>query len=184
MLDGLGFVRPGFLNVDGDGKAFLTGQRHNLAPLSPLGFADARAPFLAARNIASMKVSANPIFPWVRNSSARAITTPCNTPWSTHRWNQRWQVWYGGYAGRGRSFQRAPLTKTHKMPSKIRRGSLHGRPRPSARRGGAGINDSNFFHCSSVNLIVSTPARTTLNVCFRRPTPSIVNKDFIHDKRL
>ena len=55
------------------------------------------------------------------------------------------------------SFQRAPLRNTQTIPSGASLLSRHGRPRPSARRGGSGINSRTARHCSCVSSTASPP---------------------------
>ncbi len=50
----------------------------------------------------------------------------------------------------GRSCQRAPLRKIHRIPSSTRRFSIHGRP-PLRCLGGLGSKGAIFFHCASVS---------------------------------
>ena len=54
-----------------------------------------------------------------------------------------------GYAS-GRSAQGAPVRSTHRMPFNTDRRLFHGRPRPSFRRFGLGINGPRTFHWSSL----------------------------------
>ena len=72
------------------------------------------------------------------------------TPCSSHIRNRRQHVEPSGYPS-GRSRQRAPVRKTHKIPRKHARLEAHGRPRPSWRRFGSGNNGTNTAHCSSLN---------------------------------
>jgi hypothetical protein len=50
----------------------------------------------------------------------------------------------------GRSCQRAPLRRIHRIPSSTRRFSIHGRP-PWRCRGGLGSNGAIVCHCASVS---------------------------------
>src|SRR3982074_3686633 len=56
----------------------------------------------------------------------------------------------GGGNSPGRSCQRAPLRRIHKIPSSTRRFSIHGRP-PWRCWGGLGSKGAIFFHCASVS---------------------------------
>ena len=78
----------------------------------------------------------------------------------------RWHVWYGRYprGPAGRACQGAPVCSTQSTPSSTARGSRHGRPRPSARRRGAGNSGPTTAHSASVN------RRTMLHLTRRRPT--------------
>jgi hypothetical protein len=136
--------------VDGEWKTRSICNHHELRTFAPLGFSDFRAPFLATLKDPSMKHSDRSMPPRSSKSLASASMTERSTPSPTHRWNRRWQVWYGGKRS-GRSDQGAPVRSTQRMPFMTWRLSFHGRPRPSARRGSTGINGSSTTHCSSVN---------------------------------
>jgi hypothetical protein len=81
------------------------------------------------------------------NSFCHALS---QTPCSSQLRKRRQQVEPSGY-GAGMSRHRAPVRSTHKMPSKHSRLAAGGRPRPSLRRLGSGINGSRIFHCFSLN---------------------------------
>lgn len=149
VLDKSYFVPRSTLDTYGDRKTRAVCDCHDLGPLTPLGFADTEPPFLAGEKVPSMKASVRSIPPRRSKSSAKARKIFSMTPWLLQSWNRRWQVWYGGYLS-GRSFQGAPVRRIQRIPSRTSRESRQGRPRPSLRRGGTGINGSNSFHCSSV----------------------------------
>jgi hypothetical protein len=102
--------------------------------------------------VPSMKASDRSMSPRSSKSWARACRIFSTVPSCAHCWKRRWQVWYGGYLS-GRSFQGAPVRNTQRIPLRTSRAGRHGRPRPSLRRGGFGINGSNNCHCSSVRSI-------------------------------
>lgn len=149
ILDKSYFVPRSTLDTYGDRKTRAVCDCHDLGPLAPLGFADTEPPFLAGAKVPSMKASVRSIPPRRSKSSAKARKMFSMTPWLLQSWNRRWQVWYGGYLS-GRYFQGAPVRRIQRIPSRTSRESRQGRPRPSLRRGGTGINGSNSFHCSSV----------------------------------
>jgi len=74
--------------------------------------------------------------------------------------SRRRQVLYEGYS-LGRSFQRAPLRSTQRIPSK--QGRFATGERPTERLLGLGNSGSIMFHCASVNsvLAIATPFATT-----------------------
>jgi hypothetical protein len=67
---------------------------------------------------------------------------------------RRQQVKPLGYSA-GRSRHRAPTRRTQRMPSKQLRLDVHGRPRLSFRRCGAGNKSSICFHCWSVSIMTT-----------------------------
>jgi hypothetical protein len=136
----------------GDRKTRAVCNCHDLGPLALLGFPDTEPPFLAGAKVPSIKASDKSISPRFSKSSARARRILSTVPSCAHCWKRRWQVWYDGYLS-GRSFQGAPVRNTQRIPLRTSRASRHGRPRPSLRRGGLGINGSNKCHCSSVRSI-------------------------------
>ena len=73
-----------------------------------------------------------------------------NVPARPHGWKRRGPVCYGGKRS-GRSGQRAPRRSSPRRPLRPSRASRQGRPRPSARRGGLGINRAMMVHGSSVS---------------------------------
>jgi hypothetical protein len=117
---------------------------HPLRALAPLGFADARAPFLAGAKLPSTKLSLQSSRPRASSSQRNWRHTANHTSCSSHNRKRRQQVLGLGYSG-GRSRQRAPVLSTHRMPSNTRRFSVHRRPRPDH----CGSKGSIFFHCSS-----------------------------------
>jgi hypothetical protein len=71
------------------------------------------------------------------------------TPCSSQSRSRRQQVEGCGYLS-GKSCQRAPLRKIHRIPSNTRRFSIHGRP-PWRCLGSFGSKGAIFFHCASVS---------------------------------
>ena len=143
-------------DVSGERKTMAVCDRHDLATLAAFGFADFGPPFLAPVKEPSMKASDKSSLPRCSKSSANMPRIWANTPACVHCWNRRWQVWYGGYLS-GRSFQGAPVRKTHKMPLSTSRGSRGGRPRPPTFRRMGGTSGSMRRHCS---LVISMPHRS------------------------
>ena len=158
-LDEGDLMRRSAGHVCGDRKTSAVCNGHDLAALAALGLAHAGPPFFAPLKEPSMKASLRSIPPRRRRSSAKAVRILSKTPARTQFWKYRWQVWYGGYRS-GISFQGAPVRNTHRMPLRTCRGSCGGRPRPSGRRLGFGINGSTNSHCacvSSMHHLSATP---------------------------
>ena len=149
VLDKSHFAPRSTFDAYGDRKTRAVCDGHDLGPLALLGFPDTEPPFLAGANVPSMKASDRSMPPRASKSSARARRIFSTVPSCTHCWKRRWQVWYDGYLS-GRSFQGAPVRRTQRIPLRTSRALRQGRPRPSLRRGGLGINGSNNCHCSSV----------------------------------
>jgi hypothetical protein len=122
---------------------------HPLRPLAPLGFSDFSAPFLAGAKLPSRNDSLHfncwRSFNSLRNARQILSQTPC----SSQSRSRRQQVEGWGYFS-GRSCQRAPLRRIHRIPSRTRRFAIHGRP-PQRCLGGLGSKGAIFFHCASVS---------------------------------
>src|SRR5580658_6234533 len=132
-----------------DRYAVAVDHHHALRTFPTTGFADCRAPFLAVTNVASRKASSQSSSRrWsnIDNSFRHAF---CHTSCSSQLRNRRQQVEPSGYCS-GMSRHRAPVRRTHKMPSTHSRLEAQGRPRPSFRRLGSGNNGSKILHCSSL----------------------------------
>src|SRR5215211_1398314 len=157
------FMRRSTSNGYGERKTSAVCHCHELCTFAPLGFSHPSAPFLAMTKLPSMKHSVRSKPPRSFTSLTRARRTFSKTSFSTHSWNRRWQVWYGGYR-LGISCQGAPVRKTHKIPFKIARSSTLERPLPSARRSTFGINGSTIAHCSSLRSILPLPTRVWTKV--------------------
>jgi len=144
------FMRRSRFRVDREWKTRRVCHCHELRAFTALGLTNSPPPFFATMNVPSIKHSERSISPRVRRSSASASNTLRNVPSRDHCWKRRWQVWYGGNLS-GKSCQRAPLRRIQSTPFITSRVSFQGRPRPSSRRGGSGINGLIIAHCSSVS---------------------------------
>src|SRR5258707_8573279 len=122
---------------------------HPLRPLAPLGFSDSAAPFFAGAKLPSKNDSLHfncwRSFNSLRNARQTFIQTPC----SSQSRSRRQQVEGCGYSS-GKSCQRAPLRRIHRIPSSTRRFSIHGRP-PLLGLCGLGRQGASFFHCTSLS---------------------------------
>src|SRR6516162_1570511 len=148
----LHFSRASTLCADGERKTMAVCNRHELTALAPLGLANAEPPFFAGTNVPSTKHSRRSRPPRSLRSWATANNTCSNTFERTQFWNRRCTVWYGPYRS-GRSCQRAPVRRIHRMPFRTVRRSLQGRPRRSARTRSGGRMVSMTCHCWSVRSI-------------------------------
>src|SRR5580658_5470816 len=130
-------------------KTAAVDHHHPLRPLAPLGFSDSAAPFFAGAKLPSRNDSLHfncwRSFNSLRNARQIASQTPC----SSQSRSRRQHVEGCGYFS-GRSCQRAPLRRIHRIPSRTRRFSIHGRP-PWRCLGGWGSKGAIFFHCASVS---------------------------------
>src|SRR3989441_6007326 len=122
---------------------------HPLRPLAPLGFSDFRAPFLAGAKLPSRNDSLH-FNCWRSFNSARnARQILSQTPCSSQSRSRRQQVDGCGNSS-GRSCQRAPLRRIHRMPSSTLRSGARGRP-PCRCRGALGSKGRIFSHWGSVS---------------------------------
>lgn len=122
---------------------------HPLGSLTLLGLADSCAPFLAGANEPSAKVSSHSKCPPSSSSSMKVRHTLSQTSCSSQSRSRRQQVAGEGYCG-GKSRQRAPVFKTHKIPSSTRRLSTKRRP-PLGEGLSSGSNGAILHHCCWVN---------------------------------
>src|SRR2546425_49561 len=140
---------------------------HPLRPLAPLGFADSAAPFFAGAKLPSRNASLH--FNCWRsfNSPRNARQISSQTSCSSQSRSRRQQVEGDGNSS-GKSCQRAPLRRIHKMPSSTLRSSARGRP-PRGRLGRFGSKGWILAHWASVS---SRPYRAI------RPPPGAAH---LHD---
>src|SRR6266446_899829 len=122
---------------------------HPLRPLAPLGFSDSSAPFLAGAKLPSKKDSLHCNCFRSLSSARNARQTFSQMPCSSQSRSRRQQVEGCGYSS-GKSCQRAPLRRIHRIPSRTRRLSIHARPPLRCLRG-LGSKGAIFFHCTSVS---------------------------------
>jgi len=130
-------------------KTAAVDHHHALRPLAPLGFSDSAAPFFAEAKLPSRNDSLH-LNCWRSFNSLRNLRQMFNqTPRSSQSRSRRQHVeGCGNFSGR--SCQRAPLRRIHKIPSSTRRFSIHGRP-PLRCLGGLGSKGAIFFPCASVS---------------------------------
>jgi len=122
---------------------------HPLRALAPPGLADGGAPFLAGAKLPSRNDSLH--FNCWRsfNSPRKARQIASQIPCSSQSRSRRQQVAGDGNSS-GKSCQRAPLRRIHKMPSSTLRSGAGGRP-PRGRGGRLGSKGRIFSHWGSVS---------------------------------
>ena len=122
---------------------------HPLRALAPLGFSDFPAPFLAGAKLPSrndsLQSSCSRWFSSARNARQMVSQTPC----SSQSRSRRQQVAGEGISS-GKSCQRAPLRRIHRMPSSTLRSLAGGLP-PLGRLGRFGSKGRIFSHWASVS---------------------------------
>ncbi len=123
---------------------------HKLRTLSTFGLADARAPFFAGENVPSAKVSSHFKRPCSSNSARKVRHTFSQMPVLSQSRSRRQHVLADGNLRFGRSFHRAPLRSTQRMPSKHGRLAI-GQGPPLGFGLGSGINGAILAHCASVS---------------------------------
>lgn len=148
-LDPRGLVRGRTGKLNSQRKTLAACHPHPLCTLSAFGFSDAVPPFFAGAKLPSAKVSSQSSRPCSSRSPRNFRQISSQTPCPSQSSSRGRQVLGEGY-WLGRSFQRAPLRRTQRMPWKHRRLSAGGRP-PRVEILALGNRGSIFFHCSSVS---------------------------------
>ena len=143
------FLRSRRVQPASQRKTFAVDHHQPLRAFAFFSFSDGKTPFFADAKLPSIKHSLQSIFPWSSNRARNCRQIVNHRSCSSQSLNLLQQVLGLGYAS-GKSCQRAPVFKTHKMPSHTLRLSLHGRP-PFLLRFNFGNNGSIFSHCWSVN---------------------------------
>jgi len=153
FLNELHLMGRSAFHVSGDRKTTSVCDCHDLGAFAALCLADSKTPFFAGAKQPSMKASRISIWPRSYRSSTSSWAMRWKMPSRTHCWNQRWQVWYGGYRW-GRSFQGAPVLRIQRIPFITSRGSLGLRPLGSLIGVKDTIMGSIRFHCSFFSSIL------------------------------
>ena len=148
-LDELDLRRGRQVKVVSQRKTRAVDHHHPLRPLAPLGLADAGAPFFAGAKLPSRKASLQFICCRSLSSPRKVRQIFSQTSCSSQSRSLRQQVEGEGNSS-GKSCQRAPLRKIHKMPSSTLRSGAGGRP-PRGRDGRRGSNGRIFSHWASVS---------------------------------
>ena len=147
-LDQGHFVRRRRGKFDSQRHTLAVCHHHKLRTLSAFGFSDQGPPFLAPAKVPSANTSCQSSWPWASNWPKKARQALSHTSASCHSCSRRQQVLAEGYP-LGRSRQRAPLRKTHRIPSNTARSAMRLRP-PLGERGGVGNKGSILAHWASV----------------------------------
>jgi hypothetical protein len=143
------FRRGGRVKVVSQRKTRAVDHHHPLRAFPPAGFAHSRAPFLAGAKLPSRNDSLH-CNCWRSLSSLRnARQISSQTSCSSQSRSRRQHVEGCGNSS-GRSCQRAPLRRIHKMPSSTLRSLAGGRP-PCGRLGRFGSRGRIFSHCTSAS---------------------------------
>jgi hypothetical protein len=148
-FDQIHFRNVGRFRVDSQRQTFAVDEQHDLRSLAALGVTNLGAPFFAGENVPSAIASSQLIFPRSSSCFKSRDQATAKTPDSVHCLNRRQHVVKEGN-NFGKSFHRAPLRSSHRMPSRQARGGMRGRP-PKRVGGFQGKRSSIRFHCSSVN---------------------------------
>ena len=131
----------------GDSMPFTV--NHNLSSLASLGLADLVTPFFAAEKVPSAVVSSKSSFPCRSSARSSRAHAACQIPVSVQA---RWRRQHVHEEGNdfGKSFHRAPVRSTHRIPSTQGRGRAGGRP-PLGEGSGFRNKSSMRSHCSFVS---------------------------------
>jgi len=143
------FVRGCRTKVLSQRKTLAVDHHHPLRALAPLGFSDSSAPFLAGAKLPSRKDSLHCSCCRSLSSARNARQILSQTPCSSQSRSLRQQVAGEGNSS-GKSCQRAPLRRIHKIPSSTLRSEARGRP-PRRHECGPGSKGRIFSHWASVN---------------------------------
>ena len=130
-------------------KTLAVCHHHPLRTLSAFSFADAGPPFFAGANLPSANVSAQSSWPCSSRWPSNVRHAFSQMPWASQLRSRRQQVVGEGYPA-GRSFHRAPLRNTHKMPSNTGRLAIGLGP-PLGEAFGAGSSGAICAHGASVS---------------------------------
>ena len=143
------FVRGRRVKLLSQRNTLAVDHHHPLRARAALGFSDFRAPFLAGAKLPSrndsLQSSCSRWFSSARNARQMVSQTPCSSQSRSRR-----QHVVGEGNSSGKSHQRAPLRRIHKMPSSTLRSSFGGLP-PCGRVGRFGSKGRIFSHWASVS---------------------------------
>ena len=143
------FMRSRRVQPASQRKTLAVDHHHPLRAFAPFGFSDGKTPFFAEAKLPSIKHSLQSILPWSSNWAKNCRQMVNHRSSSSQSFNRLQHVLGLGYSS-GKSCHRAPVLRTHKMPSNTLRLSRHGRP-PFLLCFNFGNNGSIFTHCLSVN---------------------------------
>ena len=142
-------VRGSRVKLHSQRNTLAVAPHHPLRALAPLGFSDFRAPFFAGAKLPSrndsLQFSCSRWFSSAKNARQMVSQTPC----SSQSRSLRQQVAGEGNSS-GKSCQRAPLRRIHRIPSRTLRSFARGRP-PRRDLRSFGSKGAIFSHWASVN---------------------------------
>ena len=121
------FPRTGRLQFASQRNTLAVDHHHPLRAFAALGFSDAGAPFLAGAKLPSKNDSLQSRRPFWSSSERNCRQILSQVPSSSQRRKRRQHVLGLGYLS-GKSFQRAPVLRIQRMPSRTNLLSAHGRP--------------------------------------------------------
>ena len=139
------FVRSGTVKGHCQRNSFAVRHHHKLRTLATPCIINFRAPFLATIKWPSIKHCVQSIRRRFSNSRIKLSQIFSQTPCSSQSLRRLQQVLGLGYS-LGKSFHRAPLRSTQRIPSSTSRFFFQGRPLLFS----LGSNGSIFFHCFSL----------------------------------
>ena len=166
-------------HVDCQGNSVAVDEDHELGSLSLLGRSDSVPPFFAGENVASA-IACSQSTPCRLSSFRKALSQALvNRPFSVQSFSRRQQE-EGDGKDFGKSFHRAPVRRTHRIPSKQARELVHGRP-PAVEGGGGSRRSAIRNHCSSV----SCHEASVLDAVARRAAARLrISVEFIRETSL
>ena len=126
-------------------------------------------PFLAPAKVPSASTSCQASWPWASNSRKKAHHALSHTSASCHSCSRCQQVLAEGYP-LGRSFQRASLRKTHKIPSNTSRLGMRVRS-PLGERCGSGNSALVLAHWASGASLILSHRTTPYSMVENTPKP-------------
>ena len=147
------FMGLGTVHMQADRQTAAIDHRHHFRAFADLRLAYSIAPFLAGTKLPSKKACAHSSFPSASNWLRKARQIRSHLPSSDHSFNRRQQVLSEPYSP-GRSSQAQPVFSTYRIPFKVRRLSLRGRPRFACF---FGMSGSSTAHCSSLKSCLLIP---------------------------
>ena len=141
------------VHVQANGDTGAINHDHYLRAVADLRFADTSAPFFAGTTLPSKNACAHSRLPSASRRLRRVRQMRSHVPSCDHAGHRRQQV-LGDPSSFGRSAQAQPVWSTDRMPFRVRRSSLRGRPRV---RGFFGMSGSIIAHWSSVRSCLLIP---------------------------
>lgn len=143
------FVSIGRLGLNREWKPLGIHHEHDFRAFAATCRSNLFAPFFADENVPSANVSEKSICSFSSSFMTSRKNACSSSPASVQVLSRKWQVDFEGKVF-GKSFQRAPVRNTQRIPSRQSRGCTWGRP-PSLAGGSHGNRSAINSHCLSVN---------------------------------